>query len=176
MKNLLRDFLNRVRRTLRGRQFAEAEIGRAVTPNHLQRPVFARQERHAQRLLSFDHLLHCPHTILGRESAAHLEETADVVRHVRDRHGRRLPQLALWKGERLEADLSAFQTLLQQRAFIAGHGFGRTRSRHPADRDLQPSRHRADGQRPRQTAHPNRRHQPLRPQLERRPCLPYGWR
>ena len=95
-----------------------------LAPDHLQGALFSRQKRDAQGLLPVSDPLDGHLGFLKSDPALHFDEAADVVRRIRHRHGRRLPQLPLGKGERVEAGFPAFQPLLEKRAFVSGHGVG----------------------------------------------------
>src|ERR1700736_6771576 len=70
VENLFRQLFDCFFSRLRRRKLTETEIGFAALTNHLQRSIFARQEREAQNLLPFDHSLKRSFAGLGRNDAS----------------------------------------------------------------------------------------------------------
>ena len=122
-ENLLRQLFDGLWRALRRGQLAVAETGGRVLPNHLHRPVFARQERNAQRLLPLHDPLNRRLAGLWRDRAAHLDEAADVVRQIRRRNRRRRPQFPLRKRQRLEIYFPVLQPLFEKCRLSVGISF-----------------------------------------------------
>src|SRR5439155_15432266 len=93
-KSLQRKLFKLLRRRLR-RDVAKPDHRLAPSPNQLHRPVLSRQQRKPQNLLPINHPLQSGYTILRRDLSADVNNATDMVRYIRGRCGRRLPQLAL---------------------------------------------------------------------------------
>jgi hypothetical protein len=93
-------------------------------PDHLQDALFSRQEGDAHGLLPVGDPLECHLGFLESDPALYFDEAANMVCGIRHRYRRRLPQLPLGKGGRVEAGFPTFQTLPQKRPFVSGHDVG----------------------------------------------------
>ncbi len=120
-EDFLHQFFEGLWTPLGRREFAEPRHRRAGRSDHLHGLALARQEGQTQNFLPVHHSPDRRLAVLGRDHAAHLDEGADVIRHICHRYGRRLPQFPLGKGQRLESGLPTLQPLLQTGSIVLRH-------------------------------------------------------
>jgi hypothetical protein len=86
-ENLSRQLFDSLFMPLRRRKLAEAKIGFAVLPNHLQWPLFAWKEGEAHNILPIYHSLNRSLARGRRSDAPELNEAADMIRNIPNGYG-----------------------------------------------------------------------------------------